>query len=1063
MFFKQCQEARNFFKFVLLFAFKIQHMKNGIFSLVLIWASVSFAVCQKQTTPDWENPAVVNINVEKPHASFFPYESTDQALLSKRESSGNFVSLNGIWKFKWVERPSDAPADFFKPGFNDASWDDFQVPANWELHGYGYPIYVNIPYEWTKNPDPPKVPHDYNPVGSYRRTFTLPDSWKDKQVFIYLGDVKSAFYIWVNGEKVGYHEGSKLPAEFNITKYLKPGRNLVALQVYRWSDGSYLECQDFWRISGIERDVYLYAVPAVHISDFFCHTPLINDYTDGLFQLDIRVRNLSDKPAGPYVLKAQLYDPADLKKPVLTLEKQVAPAAGAEDSIRLEQTILRPKPWTAETPNLYTLLLTLTDAKGNISMATSVRIGFRTSEVKGGQLLVNGKPVYLKGVNRHEHDELNGHVISEELMIRDIQLMKQNNINAVRTCHYPNAERWYELCDQYGIYLVDEANIESHGMGYEPGRTLANRKDFLPAHMDRTIRMVERDKNHPSVIIWSLGNEAGFGENFKATYSWIKQRDNSRPVQYERAELEPYTDIYCPMYARIHDLLQYANKPQKRPLIQCEYAHSMGNSTGNFQDYWDVIESNPQLQGGFIWDWVDQGFVKTTADGRKFWAFGGDYGPRDVPSDQNFCANGIVAPDRSPHPALAEVKKVYQNIGFSVLPVTGEVELRNKFIFRDLSGLDAAWEIVSDGKPVASGTLPLPAVKPGEVFRFKPEADNFARITGKEYFLNVYVKTQKEENLIPAGHIIASQQFALSDVPVYFTNEGKTGTVVTQDQDFITLSAGNVKARIGKNDGLLQAFEVNGRNMLVSALEPEFWRAPTDNDFGNAMHYRLKVWRYAGAHRELKNLTVNEKDGVPQVAADLYLPDVSSQMKILYQMKADGSLAVDVAFVPGSSKLPEIPRLGMHLCLPEEFSTITWYGRGPQENYIDRLTSAFVGLYTDKVENQLTKYVSPQECGHRCDTRWMTLTNGAGEGIQFFGKPLFGFSALNYTNEDLTQEKRGSMHPTDLTKRNFVFVNIDYKQMGVGGDDSWGAPVHAKYCILPQPAEWGFVIKPLVK
>ncbi|HSA95259.1 MAG TPA: glycoside hydrolase family 2 TIM barrel-domain containing protein, partial [Acidobacteriota bacterium] len=640
-------------------------------ALGFILLAAAFAL--SQTGPeDWENPRLVSSGTEPARATFVPFPDAASALKLAPKESPRYLSLNGPWKFRWSTRPADRPLDFWKPAADVSGWAETPVPSDWMFQGYDYPIYVNSSYEFARNPKPPFVPHDPNPVGSYRRSFTVPADWTGMEVYLHFGAVKSFFYLWVNGEKVGLSKDSKTPAEFDITRFLKPGENVIAAEVYRWSDGSYLECQDFWRLAGIERDVYLYAAPKTRIRDYEVRAGLDGTYRNGTLEVTVELQTAEGAPTGLPAVGLALYDPAGkaVKKGAATLDGTTARFATSLAAVRR---------WSAETPDLYRLVVELRDASGRPLEAVTSKIGFRTSEVKEGHLLVNGAAVLLKGVNRHEHDPYTGHVISEESMRRDIELMKRSNINAVRTCHYPNDPRWYELCDEYGLYLIDEANIESHGMGYG-SRSLAKDPAWGPAHLDRVRRMVERDKNHPSVIIWSLGNEAGDGVNFEEAYRWVKRRDPSRPVQYERAELRPHTDIYCPMYASIEEMLKYVSTRQARPLIQCEYAHSMGNSTGNLQDYWDAIEGHDQLQGGFIWDWVDEGLAAKTAKGEPYWKFGGDYGPPDVPSDQNFCCNGLVAPDRTPHPALNEVKKVYQHVKFVPADLAaGLVELRNRY------------------------------------------------------------------------------------------------------------------------------------------------------------------------------------------------------------------------------------------------------------------------------------------------------------------------------------------------------------------------------------------------
>ena len=703
------------------------------FSFVLFSGIFSIA----QDLPEWKDPAIVQVNREKPHCTLISFDDFEKAFAGEESASGNYMSLNGLWKFHYSPNPASRPVDFYKSSFNARKWDDIPVPSNWEFQGYGIPIYVNIDYEWTRNPNPPEVPEDENPVGSFLTSFQLPESWNGKQIFIHFGAVKSAFYLWVNGEKVGYSQGSKTPAEFNITPYVKKGRNSVAVEVYRWSDGSWLECQDFWRISGIERDVYLHARPKVYIRDFFCKGGLINQYSDGLLDLKVEIMNSKVTPVSQYKLTGELFRKIDPGIAVWSGSVSIDIKEGKGSVARFNDVVENIDAWSAELPNLYALILKLSDEGGKLLEYTSADIGFRSSEIKHGKLLINGKAVHLKGVNRHEHDEYTGHFISKESMYKDVLLMKQHNINAVRTSHYPNDPYWYKLCDTYGLYVIDEANIESHGMGYNPRRTLGNNPVFTESHLDRTIRMVERDKNHPSVIIWSLGNEAGDGVCFDTTYDWIKSRDLTRPVQYERATSGRNTDIYCPMYSRIHHLIDHVQRHPAKPLIMCEYSHAMGNSNGNFKDYWDVIERYDQLQGGFIWDWVDQGIAKYDKNGVKYWAYGGDFGPEDVPSDGTFCLNGLVWPDRTLHPALNEVSKVYQGVGFETIPFTeNKVMIKNKYDFLSLDLFDIHWTLEVQGKVLDSGIIESPVVAPGESRIFDLNFNRGIEKTYTEYFIN---------------------------------------------------------------------------------------------------------------------------------------------------------------------------------------------------------------------------------------------------------------------------------------------------------------------------------------
>ncbi len=1034
-------------------------MKNCISLVFLFVLCISVLNAQK---PEWQDPSIVQVNKEYPHAALFPFENAALALNADRSKSENFLLLNGDWFFKYSERPADRPIDFYKNEYNVAAWDKIEVPSNWEYKGYGIPIYVNIPYEFTRNPSPPTIPDDPNPVASYKRTFNLPAGFQGKEIFVHLGAVKSAFYIWINGQKVGYSEDSKTPAEFNITKYVQTGENTISLEVYRWSDGTWLECQDMWRISGIERDVYLFATPKVHIYDFFIKSGLENYYTDGTFDLEMSVKNYNGIK-GSYAVTVSLLNKPEDKTIVFTQSAELKFKNQASLPLSFSTKIKNPRKWTAETPELYTLLIELKDQKNNVLEVLSSKTGFRTSEIKNGLYLLNGKPIKIKGVNRHEHDEFTGHVISEEMMIRDIQLMKQNNINTVRTSHYPNDPRWYELCDQYGLYVIDEANIESHGMGYDPDKTLGNNPLYMLSHLDRTQRMLERDKNHVSVIMWSLGNEAGNGVNFDATYDFIKSRDLSRPVHYERAEGGRNSDLECPMYPPVSYLEEYAEVLRPKPLIMCEYAHAMGNSTGNFQEYWDVIEKNDQLQGGSIWDWVDQGHAKYTPEGVKYWAYGGDYGPADVPSDGTFCLNGLVWPDRTLKPGLSEVKKVYQNIGFKAVPfAANRIEIQNKYDFINLNDFTIYWEIEAEGKVVQDGMILKPDIEPGTSKIVNFDVKLFTPKPGVEYFINFTAFIDHNQPLIPAGHIFAMEQFPFPGAAVKAITkiEDRGDKVVTETKTSLSIQAGKSLFEFNKADGFLTSILIDGKKVNAGKLTPNFWRGPTENDFGNNMPVRLGVWKDAAKNAILKDFKyqLNDKNYYV-VDVDYWLPDVEANLFINYEINGNGEMLVGMYMEPAGKAFPELPRFGMSIALVSEFENLEWYGCGPQENYSDRKTAAFVGNYSSTVTDQYVPYISPQENGNKTDTRWLSLKNSGNSGILFQASDLIGFSALHYSVQDLTRPKRDGFHTTDLVKRNEVFLNIDMEQMGVGGDNSWGALTHANYSIPFRPCYYSFIIK----
>ncbi len=1021
---------------------------------------------------DWENQAVSEINREAPHASLMPFDSEAKVPANDFSASPFYKSLNGKWKFYFVNKPADRPTGFFSSSFNDSEWKLIDVPANWDLQGYDYPIYTNIRYPF--KPAPPTMQADFNPVGSYRMEFETPADWKGKDIILHFGAVSSAMYVWVNGQEVGYSEDSKTPAEFNVTKYLKSGKNLLAVQIFRWCDGSYLEDQDFWRMSGITRDVYLVARNTTHVFDFQLKSGLDELYKDGIFNADITLRNLG-KAAQNVTVEAKLLDGNDQ---VLEFTKKANVPSGNQ-SVSFEGKLANVKKWTAETPNLYQLVITTKDGAGKIIESLGCKVGFRNVEIKNGQLCVNGVRILVKGVNMHEHNELTGHVQDIETMIKDISTMKKFNVNTMRCCHYPQPEKWYELCDKYGLYLIDEANIESHGMGYGK-ESLAKDPTWYDAHLYRTRNMLERDKNHPAIIIWSLGNEAGDGTNFEKTSAWIKSRDKSRPVQYEQAGTKAHTDIYCPMYATIEHMIQYAEKNKEKPLIQCEYAHAMGNSTGNLQDYWDAIESHDMLQGGCIWDWVDQGLLTTNEKGEKYRAYGGDFGPKDVWTDGNFNCNGLVDANRTPHPGLYEVKKVYQYIGFKASDInTGKFEVINKYDFLNLNNFAFDWRIEADGIKVAEGKLPsLNVPAHGKVEVSIPVAVKGE--PGKEYFIILSAKTLTATDLIPAGHEVAYEQFKLP-VSVPATSvipEGKLA--IEQSAGKVIINGGDFTVAFDLNKGNINSLTFAGKEMLNEGKgpEPDFWRAPTDNDFGNGMDKRDKVWRKAGANKKLtgsKITQISENQVNVELAFDIPDLDGKTVAKYVSVYKVYGDREIEVVnnFKATADKLPEIPRMGMNLQLAREYENMEWLGRGPQENYCDRNTGALVGLYNGKVKDQYWAYIRPQENGNKTDVRWVAFTNNEGSGLLSIGSPLLSVSAHHNLMEDFESPVRTvgrvydgvtvvNRHTTDVKERNLVSVNLDYKQMGVGGDNSWGARTHPQYSITDKEYSYSFRLK-LVK
>jgi len=1023
----------------------------------------------EEENPPWQDQKVWQINKEAPRAHFIPFTTTEE-ITDDKFASPMLQSLNGTWKFNLVTKPADRPYYFYKDDFDVSEWDEIEVPSNWEVLGYDYPIYTNVKYPHDRTP--PVIQDHYNPVGSFKRTFSIPESWHDKKIILHFGAVSSAMNVWVNEQKVGYSEDSKTPAEFDITKFLKEGENTLAVEIFRWSDASYLEDQDFWRLSGMTRDVYLLARNSQHVRDFRVYSALVNGYDDGEFKLEIELINEQDESV-PSIIDATLYWNGQTEA---EFEKELELIPGS-NRVEFSQIISAAKPWTAETPNLYELVVELMDQEGNSLEAFRQDVGFRTIEIKAGKLMVNGQYIYLKGVNLHEHHDVKGHVMDEETMLKDIAIMKANNINAVRTSHYPQPERWYELCNKFGLYLIDEANIESHGMGY--GReSLAKDTTWMGAHLYRTINMFERDKNQPSIIIWSLGNEAGNGPNFHATYDYLKQVDTSRPVQYEQSELEYNTDIICPMYMRIEGMVKYAESDPDRPLIQCEYAHAMGNSVGNLQDYWDVIEKYDALQGGFIWDWVDQGLLTRNESGEEYWAYGGDFGPEDVPSDGNFCNNGLVNPDREEKPQLLEVKKVYQYIGFGNSDLDkGDLTITNKYAFTNLYEFKFNWEIQEDGLTIKEGSFYQVNLNPGES-KLVPIDMDFKKKINSEYFLNIYALTTVEKDLVPSDHIIASEQFELPNPQqeIISVEAPKAQLNIDKSGELIVISGDGFSAEFSKNQGSLEQYSVNGEDILLKGFVPDFWRAPIDNDFGNDLHKRSRIWRKAGERKSDVKVSVKKQKSHVDVICEMVLNDQEgnpiANYTTTYSVYENADIIVSNSFEKTDENLPEVVRMGMNLQMPKAFDQITWYGRGPHESYWDRKTSTFVGKYSGSVEDQYWPYLRPQENGNKTDVRWVSLTNSEGNGLLFVGQELLSVNAQHLIMEDLESPERTdgrhlegtkpvNRHTDDVKFRDLTSVNIDYKQMGLGGDDSWGARTHPEYTLTESSYSYSFLLCPI--
>ena len=1021
-------------------------MKQSLIAL----AMAATAGMTAAATEPWLSPARFNEGTVPYHATFRTHGSLGDALATDAPES-NRISLDGEWRFNWTQSPADAPQGFERPGYDDSAWATIPVPSNWELQGYGKPIYTNIKYVFPANP--PIVPSDDNPTGCYRRTFELPASWDGKNIFLQFDGATASMTVWVNGEYAGYVQNAKGPAEFNITDKVHPGRNVVACKVMRWSDGSYLEDQDFWRLSGIDRPVSIYATPAVRVRDFFAKASLDKSYTRGVLDLDVDIENLSGRSADA-TLTMQLYD-GDRR---IASRKKSIKAAEGNTTVSFDRLSLgKIKPWSAETPDLYNLVLSLNDDE-----VVSTRIGFRTVEIAGGQLRVNGKPIEVHGVNLHEHHPFNGHVMDTATIMRDIRLMKQHNINAVRTSHYPQLPVFYELCDLHGLYVVDEANIEIHGMGVDPWDAYdkASHPSYKPewrdAILDREHALVERDKNHPSVITWSLGNEAADGDNFFAAYDWIKQRDDSRPVQYEQALERENTDIVCPMYPSMEYMREYAARTDvTRPFIMCEYAHAMGNSTGNFQEYFDVIRSSPHMQGGFIWDWVDQGLAADAGDGRSYWAYGGDFNAQEYTNDENFCINGLVSPDRIPHPGLKEVKKVYQDLLIEPLGTSGKFRINNNFAFTDLADFTITCRVLADGREIASRSFKTRCA-PGRYVDLDLQLP--ADLPEGEILAEARVLTDAATAVIPAGHDIAAHQWTIREGNNAVQLSATPGRVVSDRDGVVTLASadGSVTAAIDRNDGLLHGYLLNGNNMLADAPRPNFWRAPSDNDMGEEMHVRSNAWRTAGRTVRLKDMSVDADKA--SVTARFDVDDTDSQLTIRYTLDSDGQLLVDYTLdVPENA--PELMRVGMEFPLDKSFDTLRWYGRGPEENYSDRNTSTFIGNWETTAAESLYPYIRPQETGNHTDVRSASV---GPLNVAMVDTPL-NVSLLEVRPEALDPGlSKKQMHTTDVVRdRNRNYLNIDLAQRGLGGDNSWGMTPHAPYRLLPgRTYTYSFILSP---
>lgn len=1048
-------------------------------SVVFLLFLSNYAIAQ--LPPELENPETVSYNRMPMRANAFAFENWITANSFDKEKSANYFSLNGEWKFNWVQNPNMRPDRFYENDYNDKDWGLFKIPASWEVNGYGLPIYVNQPYDfaghrlrYNKMNPPYDIPANNNPVGSYRKKIILPKGFKGKQVFLHVGNAKSCLFVWVNGKKVGYSEDSKLAAEFDITSYLKEGENLIAFQVFRWSDASYLECQDMFRFSGIERDVYLFATNKLNIRDFKINAGLDQQYINGELAISLEVDNYKSEKG--YLSKKDSFQVEVQLKDALgnivyqDRTKEFETVLGNYHSIvSFKTTIANIKSWSAEAPYLYTLYLILKNKEGDILEIIPQRVGFKKIEINGADFLVNGKRVFFKGVNRHEHHPRNGHVLSKEDMLKDMEMMKKLNINAVRHSHYPPDPYWMQLCDIYGLYVVDEANIESHGLGYDLSVTLGNKPIWKEAHMQRVQRMYERDKNHTAVVTWSLGNEAGDGSNFYAAYDWLKKQTNL-PIQYERdidygkPNNTPFSQIFCPQYIAPADMLKYAQSNAKLPHIQSEYAHIMGNSLGNFKDYWDIIENNPKLQGGFIWEWIDQS-IDTIKNGKRIKAYGGDFpleGPVDENiSDNNFCVKGVVDAYRNLTPMALEVKQVYQNIK-TIWQGNNTIAIKNGFFFKPLDNIYLYWALQENGVIKETGKIESIQLAPQQEKQFLI-ATKFKQKADKEYQLNIYYALKQEEPFLAKDYVIASEQFLLNELPAKNSIPSlKQSLKLNQSNQMAQIKGSSFTVEFDLAKGKLLRYTKNGDEVIESGPVPSFWRAPTDNDIGAGFNQRLRIWR--NLYDSTPNLAytilpINK--GLIKVSFTKTLLSGDAKYIQVYSIYGDGSIKVENNFEAIKGKYPLLLRAGNDITIAGDFKNINWYGRGPGENYWDRKTNTFIGQYTQTIDEQYYPYARPQESGNHTEVRWVSFSNAKGRKINFvFNDSLLNFSALPYHLNDLDPEmNKKQYHSGELVKRPEIYLHMDLNQTGLQGMDSWGAWPLEKYRVPFKNYAYSYWIK----
>ncbi|MBT4398384.1 MAG: DUF4981 domain-containing protein [Bacteroidetes bacterium] len=1033
-----------------------------LFSFSLLLVLISVSEVGGQIREDWENPAVFGINKEPARPHFLGFADSLKALENDFSQSANYSLLNDDWKFSWVNKPADRPTDFYTLQYDDSKWNEIPVPANWELHGYGIPIYTNVRYPFPANP--PNIPHEYNPVGSYRYWFEMPKEWHGREIFIHFAAVKSAMYLWINGQKLGYSQGSKLPAEFNITDFVVRGNNLLALEVYRWSDGSYLEDQDFWRLSGIERDVYIYSTPKVRISDFFAQPKLVERYENGQLDLEIAILNESKKKMKDLSIEAQLIDAEGKKVIPGPLREEFSLDKFEELSVTFSHHLFKPRHWTAETPNLYTLLLTLKDKKDRILEIVSHKIGFRNIEIANQLLLVNGEPVLLKGVNRHEHDPITGHVISRESMLQDVLLMKQHNINTVRTCHYPDDPYWYQLCDEYGLYVIDEANIESHGMGYSMERSLGNNLEWKEAHLERMERMIQRDKNHASVIMWSMGNEAGPGQNFAATAELTRQLDSSRPVHYER--FNEVCDVVSVMYPSVSYIENEGKSDDPRPFFICEYAHAMGNSVGNLAEYWDAIEKYPRLIGGCIWDWVDQGLLQHDENGTPWYAYGGDFG--DEPNDGSFCLNGLVFPDRSIPPKLLEVKRVYQYIDAEPVDLkAGTIRVTNNYDFTDLSEFNLSYSVSYNGKTIETTTHENRfSLKPNSSITLNLDLPDIPTHSPNEYHLNLSFNLPDKNSWAESGHRIAQFQFELPvtkmDMPFLDLDHMAALKLIREGKQII-IEGNSFRLLFNQKTGMFESWKSGGEEILALTSKDmpgpmvNLMRAPTNND--KEIAKTIQQYGLNDMKPILKSIKTNE---IGQTAVQVETEVIwtgkngaSLDHICTYSVFGNGAVHMANQIIPNGIS-NSLPRIGIKILLNKDYEELSWYGRGPHENYEDRLASADLAVYKSSVTEQYIPYIDPQETGNKEDVRWMSLKSGKGISMLFVPENPMAFSALHLSPQDLAEAR----HTNELKHREEVVLCIDHRNAGLG-NASCGPGTLEQYKIPSRGISFGFSMIPV--